>query len=578
MTKAIFGKSIALAAVSLTTLVFICQTAGAQELLSGRPKGAKARLKLLENQVDDLHDTLKKVYGAETPSFLREKSTELQARLDAIDAQLGEIKEDYAQTQEVDQEQNAQLDDVSEEVNTLWTDVKAIKEKLKYRVAGYENGFFIGSRDGKFRLTMNGLVRPYYGFGFQKEWARTETGGLVYDNGAPIGGDATIKEHEFGLANARVTISAKLFSVIHGKFEIDYGTNRGLVQFPKQPQFGVGYGLQTGEVEYPNNADPAGSSVNRVVLDQHALRFLDMYGEYAPLPEIKVRLGQSRVPFDRQTQIDESNLTFSSMSLMTRAYPMWGQGEAADWEDVTTYNYNYELQRGASFGRDLGLNIHGSIAKAMFNYSVGVFNGAGTNVSNDNRDFLFGLRLWTDPAGEMTPGMSDLEATKKPLVSVGVAFVYDLLEHNNPLDPNAQYNSSDVNITGDVHFKWYGLSLLIDMFYRHADHGNVFVDENGDDLALDSVGMTAQASYYIQKIKLEPGFRYSLYDADLEQEADHVHEITGILNYYIYGRNFNIGLEYRGLIPANEQRSYLVPWNVWQDSYHEISLLGQVAF
>ena len=69
-----------------------------------------------------------------------------------------------------------------------------------------------------------------------------------------------------------------------------------------------------------------------------------------------------------------------------------------------------------------------------------------------------------------------------------------------------------------------------------------------------------------------------MYDADIELENDHIHEITFALGYYPYGQNLRLGLEYRGLYPAKTDRSYLAPWNVWFDYLHEITLAAQVSF
>ena len=63
--------------------------------------------------------------------------------------------------------------------------------------------------------------------------------------------------------------------------------------------------------------------------------------------------------------------------------------------------------------------------------------------------------------------------------------------------------------------------------------------------------------------------------------------MTGALNYYIYGRHLNVGLEWRGLFAAQKTRTYLLPWGEdalgqpigpWFEDLHEITVQAQVAF
>jgi hypothetical protein len=566
-----FRKDTALAAVFLGAFILaVCPALAQDEFASDlsdkptRPKATKERVTLLETQVDQLDETLKEVYGAEAPDYLRQRLLEIQGKIDDVSMQLSEIHEGSTNTEEVLKEQEARLNDIAQEVTALWEEIEALKKWVDKQLtesppAGYKDGFYIKSFDDKFRLTINGFVRPYYRLGLQKIWKTDQYGNFIPgENNKPMDEKVDVRENTFGAANARLIIHAKFFEVLHGEFEIDYGTLAGTVQ-------------------YPVNADVGDARQNRVKIDKHALRYLDAYGEYAPFEELKIRAGQFKVPFDLESQFDSNWLTFTTRSLITRAYPKWGEGETIAISDLT-YNYDYEMQRAASFGRDLGFELRGCVAKGLLNYNVGMFNGGGDNVDNDNRDMLTALRLSTDPVGKMTAGMSDFETVEKPLVSIGAAFAYDLLEHNNPIDPTVQYNSADVNLTADAHFKWYGVSALVDLFYRHADHGIAFIDENGDPAPIDSVGTALQIAYFNDFTGLEPAFRYSVYDTDMNLKLDHVHEITAALAYYPIAPNLKVQAQYRGLFPAQTDHSYLAPWGIWFDYYNEITIMAQVSF
>jgi hypothetical protein len=559
MTKATLPSHILWAAVCTAMVATSSLTVEAQK--KTRPKLSKDRIELLESEVDALEEQLKEVHGDEAPDALRTKMAELQAKIDEISAQLIEVDERGAAAAEANEVQDARVDDVAVEVSKLLKDVETLKERIAAleaaRPAGYDEGFFIQSQDGNFRLTLNGTVRPYYQVGLQKTWDTDEHGNFVADEGGfAQGEDVGAVANGFGVANAFLKMRIELLEVLFGEIEIDYGTPLGMVQ-------------------YPANARVGNSRYNRVEMNEHVLRFLDAYGEYRPIPEFGVRIGQFNVPFDREGMLDPNELTFSHTSLMTRAYPVWGDGLT---EESLTYNWEYDLQRASSFGYDRGLQLHGEVSEGIFNYAVGVFNGSGPNTENDNRDVLVALRLSTDPVGKMTAGLSDLDTVKDPLFSLGAAFAYDLLEHKNLVDPLVSYNSSDVNIAADFLFKWYGVSVMGALFFRNADHGAAFVDDDGDPQAIKSLGTTAQISYFNEQTGLEPGFRYSLYDADMELELDHAHEITGTLAYHPFVKHLKIQVEYRGVFVADTYHVYLSPWNVWYDHYNEITLMAQLSF
>lgn len=554
MRQGSWMKSSAVALGCACALLLAASGAKAQDPVL-RPKKAPDRIALLEQQVDDLKASLRSITGADAPERLREQLTAVQSKVDEISAQLAEARDKLTKGDETDASRDSRLDDASAEVSKLWKQIEELKAELAAvkanPIAGYDNGFFVGSIDGKSRLTLNGLVRPYYRLGLQEVWEKDSLGRLVRVNGVPQGGDLEVDTQEFGLANARLSATVKLFGVLNGKVEIDYGSIAGSLQYPVN-----------------SNVD-VGDKYGRVKIPQHTLQFLDAYGEYAPFPELKVRVGQYKVPFDLETLISTYRITFTSRSLVTRSYKNYGETVP---EDSLTYSWDVESQRASSFGYDRGLQLSGNVANNAFNYATGVFNGGGPETENDNRDFLYVVRLWTEPLGKMSSGMSDTDTAKDPLLSIGAAFAYDLPQHKSLVDPKVTYNSSDINVTGDVLFKWYGVSAMTSIFYRYSDHGDA------RNRTIGSLGFMVQAAYFNDYTKLEPAVRYALYDADMELDLSHVHEITGGLGYYPFGHNLKIQVEYRGLFPSDTQRTYLLPFGNWYDYRHEITLGGQFSF
>lgn len=563
-------------AAAVLTLAFAGVAQAQEGKAKEKPKKVQDRVADLETQVQRMDKTLGEIVGADDPAKLRELQVDLQAKVDEMAARIDEVKEGAAELAAADEERDARLDAAGEEIENLWREIGDLKAKLeeatKNEVAGYDKGFFVQSRDGKHKLVIGGFAKPYWQMTINKVYDLNSYGavqGVLNAEGqlVPSGGDTEVTANGFGLAATRLYLKAQVFEVVHFLGELDYGTLNGKVLYPY------------------NAAVEADARYNRVTVNQHALRVLAFYGEFAPMPELKVRAGQFKVPFDRETLVGANALTFTSPALMTRRYARWGESDNPAVCTALACGWDYETVRGSSFGYDRGLMVHGEIASAVFNYAVGVFNGSGPNVGNDNRDVLVGGRLWTDPLGAMSAGMSDIDAVERPLLSIGASYFFDLPQHRDPSivsSKDAVYNSEDSNVTGDVLFKWWGLSVMGSVFFRNSDHGVVLytADAAGqkEKWVMRSFGASAQAAFYIKAIGLEPAFRYGMYDADVKRELDHVHEFTAALNYYVFGQNMKLQLEYRGQLPADQSKSYLVPWMAYQPDVHEVTLMGQIGF
>ena len=107
---------------------------------------------------------------------------------------------------------------------------------------------------------------------------------------------------------------------------------------------------------------------------QAAKHLHEYYAQYAFMPELKVRVGQFKTPYTLENIISPTLLGNVNINEGTR----YMSGIAGD----PLYG-NYA-------GRDLGAMITGDAIKARdghyyLNYSVGVFNGAGMNLRDNNK-------------------------------------------------------------------------------------------------------------------------------------------------------------------------------------------------
>src|SRR6202012_3260262 len=101
-------------------------------------------------------------------------------------------------------------------------------------------------------------------------------------------------------------------------------------------------------------------------------KLLDAYSTYKIADEFKITAGQFKVPFSLESLISDSQLEFIDRSQVVNAL-------AGRSSDVI----------GNQNGRDIGIDANGNFVKLdnkqyLFDYAIGVFNGAGYDVTTDN--------------------------------------------------------------------------------------------------------------------------------------------------------------------------------------------------
>ncbi len=177
----------------------------------------------------------------------------------------------------------------------------------------------------------------------------------------------------------------------------------------------------------------------------------DLYAGWAPLRDLSFRVGQMKVPFDVQRVVSSSSLQFVDRSLVTA-----------------------EL----NLDRDVGLVAYSDDFLGVgqrLRYAIGVFGGDGRNRIGTNVGLLYAARIRYSPLGAMddkTEGDPDRDA--RPRLAFGVAGARNIATNRPRSTTGTPYRLADTTVsythaTGDVHFKWYGVSLLSSIYWRQAD-------------------------------------------------------------------------------------------------------------
>lgn len=219
-----------------------------------------------------------------------------------------------------------------------------------------------------------------------------------------------------------------------------------------------------------------------------------------------------------------------------------------------TINRSIPVQKMAGPIRDVGIMFSGSIdtllgsnLKDLFGYTIGIMNGTGRNVFDNNLQKDFTARLTIKPVDFLTVGAN--YRTGKLLIES---------EGSEPLEGSRK--TFGVDLTLDYK------NFFIQGEYLMADNEGTILTGggcSGDPVvaipAKDNNGFYVQAAY-MTPWNLQPVFKYETYDPDIDAEATgnlYVENImTFGLNYffnewtrvqlnYLYKAEENASVEYR---------------------------------
>ena len=235
------------------------------------------------------------------------------------------------------------------------------------------------------------------------------------------------------------------------------------------------------------------------------------------------RIGQYKIPFDREFLTSAFNLQLIDRSIVSNAF---------------------------SLQRDIGAQLSGDFIQDRLNYSAGIFNGSGANQNNVNNTFMYVGRMVYTPFGSYPYSQSALDIPDTPKLALGVAGAYlpslEPGERKTLAGPLGNTNilsvESDVyQLAADLAFKYQNFSFEGGYQFRSIDpdEQTPFGKENAQ-------GFYLQGGYFVIPKKFELAARYAFVDPDDPNQNDDnkQEEYTGGLNYYMYGHDLKLQADY----------------------------------
>jgi phosphate-selective porin OprO/OprP len=261
----------------------------------------------------------------------------------------------------------------------------------------------------------------------------------------------------------------------------------------------------------------------QVTLEGGSAALRDAYIEAAYYDWAKPRIGQYKVPFDREFLTSAFNLDLIDRSIASNAF---------------------------NLGRDIGVQVSGGFLKDQLNYAVGMFNGSGANQGNQDQNFMYVGRMVYTPFGSFPYSEGALDTPDTPKLAVGAAGAYlpglEPGERKTLAGPLGNTNIVPVNsdvyeLTADLAFKYQNFFFQGGYYFRNIDpeKPTTYGSENAQ-------GYYLQGGYFLVPKKFELAARYSWVDPDNpDQTSDNEQqEYTGGLSYYMDGHNLKLQANY----------------------------------
>ena len=357
----------------------------------------------------------------------------------------------------------------------------------------------------------------------------------------------------------RLTIGGQ-YQIRYDFLGLDSDTNGGIAQDYSKFQFRraklcLSGNAFTKDLTYTMNINFANSNGTAGTTSSGGL-LEETYLQYRLIDEAQFRFGQDKVQFGRGFITSSSKLQFVDVSNITNAFIP---------------------------GYDTGLSLGGIVLDGLINYTVGVYGGAGQNTFRSTNDNAFAARIAVNPLGPMKYSESDVEYSKKPLLSIGGSYFKDTLKYTSVAAPAVTMESNNSYFTkayssatstpggwftagqaaalnksgaaaawrsnehvyfdmfgADAAFKWRGFSLQSEYFLALANGEVDHKEQIGQ-------GFYVQSGYFVIPKTLELAARYAYMDPNRSLNNDHWTETTGAISWYINEHNLKLQADFTNI-------------------------------
>jgi hypothetical protein len=265
----------------------------------------------------------------------------------------------------------------------------------------------------------------------------------------------------------------------------------------------------------------------QLTLEGSAFSLRDCWVDFAGSRALQPRVGQFKLPFNREFLTSSTALQFVDRSIV-----------------------NDEFQ----VGRDIGAALRGHLGGDRFEYGLGVFNGSAKNRPNRDRTLIYVGRAMLNLLSKSTYSQADLEHSTKPVLAIGAALAIlpDFKPALEGVDDRANLaravlaagvSASNVKqLTADLLLKLQGVSLEGEYHLRSISRAEIRTVFNRGFRVGNGLRLQA-GRFFVPKI-FEAALRYAAVDPDTDANDDAVREITPALSYYVSGHRLKFQADF----------------------------------
>lgn len=355
-------------------------------------------------------------------------------------------------------------------------------------------GLDMTSKDGRFAMQIRLRAQMRYELHNRRE--ETDEGEI-----------ARRLTHTFGIRRARIQFTGHVFNE-HNKFKSEFAFS------------------------------PRDLAIEESV--PHRSPLLTWYFEFDYLRDLTVRMGQYKIPFNRQRVMSSGDLQLVDRSIA---------------------NGEFTLDRDV--GIDLRSKDIGGLGGRL-RYYAGIYMGEGRDAWNEegNFDLHYLARFEVNPFGKFQDySEADFERSSRPGLSFAAAYSFiDEANRNRGVlgKRPADGGTSDYHsVVGDVLFKWKGWSVFSEVFWRRGTRrmGDATVPDPDDptqtvrvpkEAPRNGLGWMVQTGYLIPRLPLEFEARYAGIRAsrDPDTSISVRDSLGGGVSYYIAQHPLKIQADY----------------------------------
>lgn len=268
---------------------------------------------------------------------------------------------------------------------------------------------------------------------------------------------------------------------------------------------------------------------------------LDFYVEFRQLRDVRLRVGQYKVPFNRQRTTSSGNLQLVDRSIV---------------------NSEFNLDRDVGFD----LRSKDFLGLGVLRYMAGAYMARGRGgVGLDDFHLMYIGRVEVHPFGFFhDKHVVDFDRSSHPRLALSLAYSYvdrGLGERGNRSPAPADGGTTDIhNVTADALFMLSGWSVYSEFALRHGERnpGGV-VDEMGVPIPVDAprngYGVMVQTGYLLPRAPFEISARYGARRA--------MGDITSLSD----GNELGLGLSY--YFAQHPFKVQVDVFNLWGDDFGE---------